>query len=34
MVASMGDVFALVYEFHVPLPSEVKTVRPVELVVI
>jgi hypothetical protein len=34
MVAVMGDVFALVYNFHMPLYLKVKTVRPVELVVI
>jgi hypothetical protein len=34
MVAVMGDVFALVSNYHVPLSSKVKTVRPVELVVI
>jgi hypothetical protein len=34
MVVVMGDVFALVYNFHMPLSLKIKTVRLVELVAI
>jgi hypothetical protein len=34
MVVVMGDVFALVYKFHMPLSLKVRTVRLVELVAI